>query len=173
MKFILFTLATNPLLSWLRTVPEAFVHPAIQIEKSKVGDGLGCFVSDTVEEDELLFSIPTSVCISFKDAVMDDECGETFKELVEKAGSGGKTVATAGYLAKQFLTLEHQGMDKYDGPYAAYLKSLPFELGKNEQDHVLWWSKQDIETLLKGSLAYKDAIGIREEVISHFYLECN
>ena len=72
--------------------------------------------------------------------------------------------AMAGFLAKQFLKLEHQGMDKYDGSYGAYLKSLPFELGKNEQDHVLWWSEMDVENLLRGSLAYEDTIGIREEV---------
>lgn len=83
---------TPPLVSWLKSVPSCYIHPAISIQKSVVGDGLGCFVTQSIAEDELLFSIPTSVCISYKDAILDEECGETFKEIVEKAGAGGKTV---------------------------------------------------------------------------------
>lgn len=56
------------------------------------------------------------------------------------------------------------GRDKYEGPNSAYLQTLPFQLGKNEQDHVIWWTERDIEDLLQGSLAYRDTIGLREEV---------
>lgn len=70
----------------------------------------------------------------------------------------------AGYLAKEYLKLEHLGRDKYQGSNSPYLQTLPFQLGKNEQDHVIWWSERDIEELLKGSLAYKDTVGLRAEV---------
>jgi len=156
-------LATNPLTSWLKSVPECYIHPSITIEKSKCGDGLGCFVSERVAEDELLFKIPTRECLSILDAIEDDECGDQFEKVLNKAGDGGEIVGIAGYIAKEYLKFEHEG-NQYEGRFGPYLQVLPFELGKNDQDHVLWWSQDEIDTLLKGSMAYKDAIGIREEV---------
>jgi uncharacterized protein (DUF1330 family) len=35
--------------------------------------------------------------------------------------------------------------------------------GEQEQEHVLWWSEAQVDTL-DGSPAYEDAVGIREEV---------
>jgi len=34
----------------------------------------------------------------------------------------------------------------------------------NAQEHVLFWEDEDVEALLKGSLAYDDAIEIRSTV---------
>ena len=85
-------LATSPLLSQLRSDPECYIHPGIEIEKSSNGDGFGCFIQEPVEENELLFSIPTTSCISIIDALVDEECGEKFNEIIERAGDGGRTV---------------------------------------------------------------------------------
>lgn len=85
-------LATSPLISWLQSDPECYVHPGIAIKKSNLGDGFGCFVDEPVREGDMLFSIPTTSCLSITDALLDDECGEKFAEIIERAGDGGRTV---------------------------------------------------------------------------------
>jgi len=41
------------------------------------------------------------------------------------------------------------------------LRTLPWERGINAQEHVLFWEDGDVDALLKGSLAYADAVEIR------------
>lgn len=48
--------------------------------------------------------------------------------------------------------------------FKEYLESLPWKAGVNGQDHVLFWSEEDVEELLVGSLAYEDAVEIRNSV---------
>jgi len=45
-----------------------------------------------------------------------------------------------------------------------YLESIPWSRGTLGQDHVLFWSNDEVETLLEGSVAYDDAILIRDTV---------
>jgi hypothetical protein len=48
--------------------------------------------------------------------------------------------------------------------FAPYLRTLPWERGVNAQEHVLFWEDEDVEALLGGSLAYKDAVETRATV---------
>jgi len=148
----------NEVIAWLKKVPECYVNPSIDIESSPIGDGFGLFVVKPVDANELLFSIPTSLCVTYLPAMRDEECGEQFQDLVKMNGPGARTVgkitlssafqieyfdtfktllllAVAGFLAKEFLRCEYLG-DDYQGKYAAYLQSLPLVPGKNEQEHV-------------------------------------
>jgi hypothetical protein len=48
--------------------------------------------------------------------------------------------------------------------FATYLRTLPWGRGFNAQEHVLFWKDQDVDALLKNSLAYEDATEIRSTV---------
>ena len=44
--------------------------------------------------------------------------------------------------------------------------------GENGQDHILFWEEDEIESLLKGSVAYDEAKTFRKEVCKHeFFLK--
>ena len=154
----------DTLVQWLRE-SGATVSDKIDIRPSSMG-GYGCFVSEAVETDELLFAIPRNLCLTLDDAINDEACGPFFKTLIEKAGPGGNTVALAGYMAKERLrSLASQYVPQTkDSRFGPYLAVLPWERGVNNQEHTLYWSDEDIETSLKGSMCYREAKDLRDEV---------
>lgn len=143
------------MLEWLKS-KGAEINPKIQIRQSTVS-GYGVFVTDPVEPDELLFAIPRSACITLDAALQDPDCGPVFQKIIDQAGPGGVTVAMAGYMAKEWLLLT-------DTPFEPYLRTLPWARGINNQEHILFWSNDDIETYLKGSMCYSEATALRDEV---------
>jgi hypothetical protein len=74
----------------------------------------------------------------------------------------------AGFMAKEQLkALEDvkQGKDlKESSSFGSYLATLPWERGDNNQEHTLYWSQEDIDTYLKGSMCYDEAMALRAEV---------
>jgi hypothetical protein len=103
------------------------------------------------------------------------------RKLRREAGPGSDTVCIAAYIAKQYLVLQEyksqvelvEEGSLMDGAakrrlenvkFKEYLESLPWKAGVNGQDHVLFWSEEDVEELLVGSLAYEDAVEIRNSV---------
>jgi hypothetical protein len=159
------------LLQWLQD-NGAEINDKIEIRESSQGDGYGAFVKDHMSEGELLFEIPRNLCLTIQDATDDKDCGELFSKLIDKAGPGGNTVAMAGYLAKEYLiSLEIDGSDDDDDDDSAessrwgpYFQTLPWKRGVNNQEHVLFWEDERVETLLDGSLCYREATSLREEV---------
>lgn len=148
-----------PLMSWLKQCG-AEIGP-VRLGKSASGAGYGAFVTEAVEEDDVIFSVPSTACISLFTACGDEDVGEALTRLTA-TGQGGATVALAGIMAKQWLTSSDQGM------FGPYLAMLPWDAewppeGEQEQEHVLWWSEAQIDRL-EGSPAYDDAVGIRDEV---------
>jgi len=135
---------------------------------------------ENVNEGELLLRVPRMCCITLDDALSDVECGDGFRKLLETAGPGADTVVIAGYLAKEYLLLKEydrrlQAGDSDDEnnaemrwlsniKFSPYLRTLPWERGINAQEHVLFWEDGDVDALLKGSLAYADAVEIRANV---------
>lgn len=152
------------LVEWLKS-NDAEINDKIELRKSE-GCGFGAFVTSDVEEDELLFTVPRKACLTLADATGDANCGEAFGNLIEKAGPGANTVCMAGYMAMEYLVmLEELKNDKEpSGRWASYLQTLPWERGTNNQEHILFWSDDMIESLLKGSLCYGEATALREEV---------
>lgn len=157
----------DDLLSWLES-KGATISPKLQVRPSSRGGGFGAFLSESVEVDELLFTVPRAACVTLKDATSDPDCGKVFSRLIEKAGPGGKTVVLAGFLARERLKyLEDTGKDEItvsaDG-FGPYIATLPWERGINDQEHILYWSDDEIESQLKGSLCYSESKSLREEV---------
>ena len=147
-------------------IETAYINEKLIINESTGGDGYGMFVTQDCTEDELLFTIPRNLCFTLNDALEDVDCGTQFKSLIDKAGPGGNTVAMAGYMAKEYLVGKEQ--EKSDnnnssrwGPYFA---TLPWKRGINNQEHILFWDDEKIESLLDGSLCYSEATSLREEV---------
>lgn len=150
----------NNLLNWVNsTFPTSYVSPSICLAPSEYG-GYGAFATDDIEEDTLLFSIPRSACITSSVALNDDDCGKTFQALIKKAGPGSETVAMAGYLAKEYL-IHLEGKQTFFGPY---FDTLPWERGFNGQEHVLFWSKEDVLLKLKDTMCFAESKALREEV---------
>jgi hypothetical protein len=147
------------LLDWLRS-NDAIVNDKLEIGESSLGGGCGVFLSSSVQEGEILFTVPRKACVTLADALQDSDCGKTFAKLIEKAGPGGNTVVMAAYLAKEYLiSLENKSVK-----FQAYLETLPWERGMNSQEHILFWTEMEIDTNLKGSFCYPEATDLRAEV---------
>ena len=165
------------LLEWLSTQHNAFINDKIIVQPSASGNGYGAFVTETVAADELLFTVPRSACVTLDRALNNNNnVGTALQQLVEKAGPGGNTVALAGFLAKEWLTRrseppaqegesdEPTRLSLAATPYGPYLDTLPWERGVNNQEHILFWSDEEIESKLKGSQCYREALDLRNEV---------
>lgn len=167
---------------WLLQGDGSF-SPKLDIRPSGRGGlatgGYGVFAGEDIDEGELLLKIPVDRCVTLDDALNDQECGPSFENLMKKAGPGSDTVVMAGYLAKEYLLLKEFDRRISEGAtvdddsemrrlanikFAAYLRTLPWGRGVNAQEHVLFWKDEDVDALLEGSLAYKDATETRATV---------
>jgi hypothetical protein len=169
------------LLQWLQD-NGADINEKIELRASSQGDGYGAFVREDVSEGELLFEIPRNLCLTIDDALDDEDCGEPFSKLIDKAGPGGNTVAMAGYMAKEYLISSSSSSSSSTSPllevvvdqsddtsakpsrWGPYFQTLPWKRGVNNQEHVLFWDDERVEMLLDGSLCYREATALREEV---------
>ena len=166
------------LLAWVDSFSGAFVSPNVEIKPSRLG-GFGAFAAADIAKDEVLFSVPRDACVTVSDATSDEDCGDALMNLLKKAGPGGTTVALAGYLAKEYLKMREletkvaasnddeisalsESFDEIK--FAPYIRTLPWERGINEQEHVLFWEEEDIDNYLKGSLCYSESVALRDEV---------
>lgn len=148
------------LLTWFNsTFPTSYISPSMCIAESSQG-GYGAFASSEIEKDALLLSIPRTACVTTSVALDDKDCGEAFQALIKKAGPGSETVAMAGYLAKEYL-IYLEGGETVFGPYFA---TLPWDRGMNGQEHILFWSQEDVDTYLKDTFCWTDSADLRGEV---------
>lgn len=175
----------DELIQWfLSSSDKSYLSSKVEFRPSTRGGlitgGYGTFTNDDLVDGELLLRIPRNCCVTLDDALTDVECGSAFQKLLERFGPGSDTVVLAGYLAKEYLLLKEYDRRIQDGAvsddgtpemrrlsnikFSPYLRTLPWERGVNAQEHVLFWEDEDVESLLKGSLAYDDAIEIRSTV---------
>ncbi|KAL3925911.1 MAG: hypothetical protein SGILL_000088 [Bacillariaceae sp.] len=150
------------LLQWLEE-NGAFISDKIELTKSAQGDGYGAFVSQPVEAGELLFQIPRGLCLTLEDATKNDEdCGEAFQALIDKAGPGANTVVMAAFMAKEYLVSQEKS-DNKQSSWGPYFATLPWERGINNQEHILFYTEENLEKL-RGSLCWEEANALRDEV---------
>lgn len=150
------------LVSWLKSTG-AFVHDTLDIQPSNRGIGYGAFVTQAIEQGELLFTVPRSACISMDQVKADPQHGDKFQKFMKQVGPGGNTVVMAGYLAKEYL-LSNDSDDAATTKFRPYFDTLPWERGINSQEHVLFWDKDQVDTILKGSFCFKESTELRSEV---------
>jgi len=167
------------LLSWLEENPNTYISPKFSIRHSALG-GYGGFANVPVERDELLFRIPRECCVTHDDALHDPDigCGTLFRSIRERKLPSWGMILIAGKIAKEILLcMEYAAVGMFDATQARlfkhegyypkhkyYLYTLPWGRGELDQDHVLFWSDEEVDTLLRGSLAYDDALLIRNTV---------
>lgn len=143
------------LTSWLRSFPGAQIGP-LELGPSRLGGGTGAFLTADVREGDVLLAIPAAACPSLSMALSDDEVGEKLEPLT-KLGPGGATVALAGFLAYRWC------VSGPEGEAGAYLRHLTWER-RPGCEHVVWWSEEEVDALLRGSTCLEDARGVRAEV---------
>lgn len=164
----------DDMLQWLKSKEGVFVNDKITLKPSSRGGGFGAFIASTssdvsdtdspvVEADELLFTVPRGACFTLDDALKDNDLGEGFRKLIEVAGPGGNTVVLAGFMAAEWLKCLEDGNNN-ESVYGPYLATLPWERGTNSQEHILYWPDDEIESTLKGSMCYGEALDLRKEV---------
>jgi hypothetical protein len=149
------------LLDWVKA-KGADVNDNLCFKESSRGGGYGAFVTEDVKEGELLVTIPRGACVTLDDVKNDPESGEVFQKLMIQAGPGGNTVALAGILAKKRLIALTKGSEAIE--WGPYFDTLPWERGINSQEHMLFWSNEDVDKLLKDTMSYSEASSLREEV---------
>lgn len=174
----------DDLTQWfLSSNEKSYISPKFEIRPSTRGGlatgGYGAFASEDVADGELLLRIPRDCCVTLDDALNDNECGSAFKKFMEQAGPGSDTVVLVGYMAKEYLLLKEYDRRLKAGAkpddnsemrrlskikFGPYLRTLPWARGVNAQEHMLFWEDEDVDSLLKGSLAYADAIETRATV---------
>jgi len=149
------------LLDWLKS-NGATVNNDLCFRASSRGGGFGAFVNKDVAEGEILVSIPRNVCVTLDDVRNDNESGEIFEQLMREAGPGGNTIALAGIIAKERLLIEAKGPEA--SRWGPYFETLPWARGINNQEHMLFWTDEDIKTKLKGTMCYREVTALRDEV---------
>lgn len=153
------------LLNWLNTTfPTSYINPAISIAPTTRGGGTGghgAFATSALSKDDLIFRIPREACVTSRDVWDDPDCGKAFQTIIKKTGPGGFTVCLAGFLAKEYLGQIDGGAESRFGPYLA---TLPWRRGTNDQEHVLFWTDDDVQTYLRDSLCWRESRDLRDEV---------
>jgi len=155
------------LLTWLNTTfPTSYVNPSLSIAPTTIR-GLGTknhggFTTAPLSKNDLILRIPREACLTSIDVLNDPDCGEIFQKINEKSGPGGLTVCFAGFLAKEYLCqLSEYGTPSRFGPY---LTTLPWKRNWNDQEHILFWTEEEVQSLLRESLCWRESEDLRSEV---------
>ena len=69
------------LIEWIKS-KEGVISEKIEIRPSSRGGGYGAFVTEPINEGDVLFTVPRSACLTLEDATEDPECGEKMKKLL-------------------------------------------------------------------------------------------
>ena len=169
------------MIAWLKQNPLTYINPKFRIYPSDLG-GYGGFNSPVPEkimkQNEMILCIPRACCVTFDDALKDESCGGGFQMIKEYEMPDWQLLLVAGWAAKEYM-LAKLNAEKLRGRLSIdedietvrnkikhwpYLKTLPWKQGDLDQEHVLFWSDEKVDTLLKESFAYDDAQLIRSRV---------
>mmetsp|Transcript_31418 Transcript_31418/g.45800 ORF Transcript_31418/g.45800 Transcript_31418/m.45800 type:complete len:378 (-) Transcript_31418:365-1498(-) len=149
----------HPLLNWLETFPEAKFE-SISIRPSLCGDGMGGFLTKSVQNGEVVFVVPSDAFVSVGNALQHPTLGPQFQKLwMETAEDDPKgTSVLAAFVGHSILNMQRN--DNYC-TNRAYLDMLPTNTPKEK--HPLWWSDAEME-LLRGTSAMQEWMEMREDV---------
>jgi hypothetical protein len=104
-----------------------------------------------MEPGEPIFDVPRS-CTIYPELVFADRgLGGSMQKLASASGTGVEVVALATFLAKEKL----KGSESTFRPY---IECLPWDA-----THPLMWTDDEVE-LLKGTYAYDEILGFRDQV---------
>ena len=157
----------SDMINWIKQNPPAYINPKFEILPSELG-GYGGFCSPTAKKimkpNEMIMCIPRKCCVTFDDALNDEDCGGAFRMAKEYQLPDWQLLLVAGWAAKEYMLANTSTDMKSKIKHWPYLKTLPWKRGELDFEHVLFWSDDKVETLLKRSVAYDDAQLIRSRV---------
>ena len=141
----------------------------LSIAKSTIGHGHGLFTTKILPANTIAFTIPLDKCITLDDVRSHPDLGRVLTIMQDDLGDEEGPIATlAAFLASESLReqcAEWEEDPSLSGPYADYIKVLPTGRAVSEQDHVLWWSDEDVERMFEGGGAvYDKSIALRDWV---------
>jgi hypothetical protein len=164
----------NNLLYWIQSNPYSYISTKFILRPSTLGGGYGGFTNTFIAKDEIIMRIPRDMCcITPSDALNDKRCGLNFRRIREQQLPSYGMILLCGYMTLEYLIASQQkqmGLHvQIDNDSTScrmpYLTTLPWtQDGMFAQDHVLFWSDEEVNTLLSGSKAYDDALLIRKTV---------
>jgi hypothetical protein len=143
-------------------------HRDLFIAKSKLGHGHGLYTAIPLAAKSVVFVIPLSKCITLDDVRSHPDLGKVLTIMQEDLGEEEGAIASlSAFLASEMLReqcAEWEEDPSLSGPFADYIKILPTGRAVSEQDHVLWWSDEEVERLFGGGAAFDKAVALREWV---------
>ena len=166
------TAAAEPrsLVSWLGALPGAQLGP-VELRPSVCGDGRGVFLTEPVADGALLFRLPESAMLSLRVALADPAIGGSLAELWSASDDRGVALMAALLAHLELSDPSHPYFrmlpKREDQPRHPRDPSHPSSsrlLGPDDtqQNHVLWWSDEEVE-LLRGTAAYAECASLRAE----------
>lgn len=152
----------SDLIRWIKSSDDAHVSPKFAVRPSDLG-GYGGFAAEPIGRDEVLFRIPRSMCVTHDDALSDMYSGEYYGVIKDRGVKDWGLILLAGWLAEERMLSEDSrkaGSEIYT-KHKAYTDSVPWGPGEFGQDHVLYWTDEEVDRRLGGSRAHDDAVLIR------------
>jgi len=147
------------------TLPQAL---GISIAKSTIGHGHGLFTTNVIPANTIAFTIPLEKCITLDNVRSHPDLGRVLTIMQEDLGDEeGPIASLAAFLASEMLReqcAEWEEDPSLSGPYADYIKVLPTGRAVSEQDHVLWWSDEEVERLFGDGAVYDKSMALRDWV---------
>ena len=140
----------------------------LTIQKSKIGHGHGLYTTTALAANTIAFKIPVEKCITLDDVRSQPDLGEVLTIMQNDLGDEeGPIASLSAFLANEMLReqcAEWEEDPSLSGHYADYIKILPTGRAVSQQDHVLWWSDEEVERLFQGGAAYDKALALRDWV---------
>eukprot|EP00548_Thalassiothrix_antarctica_P007127 CAMPEP_0194151866 /NCGR_PEP_ID=MMETSP0152-20130528/49795_1 /TAXON_ID=1049557 /ORGANISM="Thalassiothrix antarctica, Strain L6-D1" /LENGTH=319 /DNA_ID=CAMNT_0038855961 /DNA_START=146 /DNA_END=1105 /DNA_ORIENTATION=+ len=134
---------------------------------SSNNSGNGLFATKSISKDEIIMIIPYERILDIENAWEASDLGDAFCYLCDMGGSGAKLATLAGYIAKEtrggISNIFHPNNNDDEVSYwKPYLDCLPSKSAK--ENHILWWSNDKVERLLRGSNIYDEVMELRSQV---------
>jgi hypothetical protein len=146
------------------TLPDA----QLSISKSTIGHGHGLYTAIPLPANTLAFTVPLEKCIILDDVRSHPELGKVLTIMQEDLGDEeGPIASLSAFLASEMLReqcAEWEEDSSLSGIYGDYISILPTGRAVSQQDHVLWWSDEEVERLFKGGAAYDKAMALKDWV---------
>lgn len=140
----------------------------LSIRKSEEGHGHGLFTRTSFPADTVAFTIPAEKCITLDNVRNHPDLGKVLTIMEDDLGEEEGPIATlSAFLASEMLREECAEWEEdpsISGSYSQYVKCLPTGRAVSQQDHVLWWSDDEVQRLFEGGAAYDKAIALRDWV---------
>lgn len=151
----------DALLDWVFCVNK----PPLAIKKSQIGHGHGLFATQNLLKGDVAFKIPKEKCLHLQACLDHPTLGKALATMEGDLEEDFASIVTlSAFLASEMLKeqcAEWEEEPTLGSSFGPYVSILPKGRGVSEQDHVLWWSKKEVNDIFDGASLEK-ALALRE-----------